>query len=143
RSSASIASLAMLLLLSLRFLAVQVRDMRLHAVKPRFPQCSVLGDPAFRRAQRGRCHLTAPHATNLLGANEPALFQHVEVLQERRHRHGEGPSKLAHGGCPPAQARYDSAPSRVGKSMEDTVEVHGLVSHTTNYSGKTVNVNIT
>src|SRR5262245_15497283 len=123
RSSAGYASLAMLFLLSLRVFAVQVRDVGLHAVEPGFPDCSLLRDPGFRRAQCGRFHLAGPDTADLRGANETAVLQYMEVLQKGGHGHGERLGELADGGRAPAQTRHDRPPSWIGQGVEDAVEV--------------------
>src|SRR5918996_3699592 len=107
--------------------------MGLHAIETAFPDRTLLGEPGLCDAERGRPHLAEPHPTDFLGANEPAAFQDLKVLQERRHRHGERPGELAHGRGPSAQPVYDRPTGRVGQRMEDTVEVDALIRHMPNY----------
>ena len=64
-------------------------------VEALFPAGAPLGDPLLGRPQRARLDAAGAHPSHLLGANQPACFEHVQVLDHRRQRHRERSSELA------------------------------------------------
>ena len=59
----------------------------------------------------------------LVRVTRPGVRQNVEMLHDRRQRHGEGPGKLAYGNVLALiELREQSAPRRVGKRGEGAVE---------------------
>jgi hypothetical protein len=55
--------------------------------------------------QRLRYEPIGAHSADLARADQPALFENVEVLRERGERHVEGARQLAHGGGPGAEGK--------------------------------------
>ena len=82
----------------------------------------MLGDPLLDRAHRRRLETACADAADLLGADQAALLQHVDVLDDGRQRHRERLGELADRGRALAQPGDDRAPARVGEGTEGPVE---------------------
>lgn len=74
---------------------------------------------------------TRPH---LVGTQQTALFQHLQMLQKGRQRHVEGSRQFAHRCRSTAQPFHDKPPGRVCQGVEDFIKMVGLVRHVANYS---------
>ena len=62
-------------------------------------------------------------AAVLLASDEAGVLQHIEVLHDRRQRHGKRPGQFGYrDGLALAQPRKQSAPSWVGQRGESAVE---------------------
>src|SRR5262245_15072524 len=70
-------SLGMLLLL-----ALQGGDVCFHAIEAAFPKHTLLCEPAFSDAQGRWLHFTGSHPPSLHAANEAAVFQYPQMLQQ-------------------------------------------------------------
>src|SRR5262249_31515731 len=66
------------------------------AVEAALPVGAALGDPAPPPAERARLDAARAHPPNLLGADEAARLQHLQVLHNRRQRHWQRSRELAH-----------------------------------------------
>src|SRR5262249_28416805 len=95
---------------------------------------ALLRHPALRRLERLRHEPIGAHAPHLARADEAALFEHVEMLRERRKRHVEGARQLAHGGGTGAEPAQHGAARGIATRGKDPVEVHLLVRHMPNHS---------
>src|ERR1039457_4580842 len=73
------------------------------AVEVALPAGAVRADPLLNVLERFALDPTSAHAANLLRVHEPAIFQHSQVLHDRRERHLEGSGELAHRGRTAAQ----------------------------------------
>ena len=87
---------------------------------------AVLGDPVLDRAHRAGFEPAGADAADLLGTHEPALLEHVEVLQHGRKRHLQWRREFAHGGGAIGEPRDDRAAVAVGQSAERLIELLGL-----------------
>jgi hypothetical protein len=50
------------------------------AIEAPLPEGTPAGDPAFQNRETGRLHAAGAHATLLMGTDEAAPFEHLEML---------------------------------------------------------------
>ena len=98
-------------------------------------------DPVFGGCQPSRVQTTGAHPPGLFRTDQPALFQHLQMLQHRRQRHRQRPGEIADRGRAAAQPLHDRAPARIGQCVEHAVEGGAIVSHMANYSASRADVN--
>jgi len=91
-------------------------------VEAPFPARSSLRDPVLGRPQRRRLDAEGPYPADLLGPDESARFQDLEVLQHARERHGERLGQRADRSGPAAQPLYHEPPGRVRQGLEQEIE---------------------
>jgi len=95
-------------------------------VEPTLPDSSMLGNPVLDRAHRARFEPAGADPADLLGTNEPAALEHVEVLQHGRQRNPQRRRELAHRGGATGQPRDDRAAVAIGQSVKRLIELLGL-----------------
>src|SRR5215207_3919677 len=108
------------------------------AVEATLPARAPCADPSLRGPQRRRLDAAGPYAPNLLGADEAAHLQHLNVLYHRRQRHRQRLGELAHRGRSAAQALDDQHPAGIGQRVKDAIErlmPGALVKHSLKYTG--------
>src|SRR5580704_8599504 len=113
----------------------------LQAVEPLLPDHALAADPVLDGRERDRLQMTGAHTADLFGPDQPARFQNLKMLQDRRQRHGQRLGQLADGGGATAEPLHDGPPGRVRQGMKHTVERGTIVSHRTNYIGSADAVN--
>src|SRR5262245_1075845 len=116
-------------------LGVQFADISFHSVEPRAPERVLPVDPGFRVIERAGQHAAGPHTPDLLATDQPALLQHLQMLQQRGHGHGKRLGDLADRRRAAAQSVDDRAPRRVGQRLEYAIEATAIVRHMPNYNG--------
>jgi hypothetical protein len=99
------------------------------AVEPAFPRRAALDDPAFDHAEWLWLYSAGAHPAVLLGADQSAVLQDVEMLQDRGKGHRERCGQLRHGGRPDQKSVDDGSSCRVGQGGEDPVEVLAMLKH--------------
>src|SRR5215218_7893217 len=108
------------------------------AVEATLPARAPCADPSLRGPQRRRLDAAGPYAPNLLGADEAAHLQHLNVLYHRRQRHRQRLGELAHRGRSAAQALDDQHPAGIGQRVKDAIErlmPGALLKHSLKYTG--------
>jgi mono/diheme cytochrome c family protein len=79
-------------------------------------------DPGRRVLQPAAPQPAGPHAPDLLGRDQPRLFQHADVLLHARQGHAEGLGQLGDRGVRPPELFQHPAPRRVRERGEGGVE---------------------
>jgi hypothetical protein len=87
-----------------------------------------VGEPALRLLQRGGVEPARHGAAALAALDQAGDFEHVEMLEHRRQRHGERLGQRGDGEFRRlAEAGQYGAPRRIGQSGKDAVEMAGLI----------------
>src|SRR5262249_59703666 len=84
-----------------------------------------LGAPALDEADRRRLAPAGAPAAALLGADQAALLEHLQVLDDRRQRDRERPGQLANRGRSSAEPLDDAAAGGGGQRGGDAGERDG------------------
>ena len=94
---------------------------------------SPLRDPLLSHLQCSRVDAAGAHSANLLGPDDSAVLQHLEVLDDRGERYRERSGELADRGRPSRQP-LDNEPSAWDRErMEDPFGLNRLVKHGLKY----------
>src|SRR5580704_13808932 len=80
---------------------LQLQQVVVELIEAALPHSALLRDPALRRPQRLRYKPISAYPPHLSRADEPAPFENVEMLRERRERNVERPRQLARTGKRP------------------------------------------
>jgi len=108
---------------------LQAGEQGVELVEAARPEAALRLQPVLRRGERFRLQPAGAHAARLLGRDEAALLEQLEVLQEARQGHGEGPREVAHGSRPAAERFHHGPAGRVGEGAERVVEAGGCGVH--------------
>jgi len=112
--------------------------MGFHAIEAVLPNRNVLVDPRFGRLKSGGLNLAGSNASNLLGADEPAVLENAHVFKQRWQRQIERLREFAHGFRSVAQTTDDRSPGRVGECGKRPVQIGGILSHLGKYTLKSI-----
>jgi hypothetical protein len=96
------------------------------AVEATLPESAALGEPPFREAQAARVQATGPHAADLLGSYDAALFEDLEVLYDRGQGDAERLRQIADRHGSTAQSLDQGTTSGLGQGVEDAID-RGIV----------------
>jgi len=109
-------------------------------VEALLPGGAPLGDPALRGSQRTGLNGAGANPSHLFRADEPAVFEHVQVLDDRWHRHRQGASEFADGRRSAGQTFDHRPPAGVRERLEQKVDLPvggtigmGLLKHSLKY----------
>lgn len=108
-------------------------EVTIESVESALPELAVARDPGGSFGQRRGLEAAATHPPVLLGLDEAGPLEDVDVLEDRRQRHGERPRELAHGGLGLREPDQDGPARRVGQSPERGVEPALIVNHQVKY----------
>jgi hypothetical protein len=108
-------------------------EVRAQPFEPVLPARAALADPLLGETQGHRLDLACAHAADLLGPDEPARLQHLQVLEHSGQRHGERLRELRHRGRSAREPLDHLAPARVGERTEHAIEGGALVRHVLKY----------
>ena len=87
-----------------------------------------MGEPTLRFLHGGGVEPARHGAAGLATQDQAGAFEHVEMLEHRRQRHGERFRQRRDGKFTRfAQARQHGTPGRVRERREDAVEEMGLI----------------
>src|SRR5919201_6968644 len=73
-----------------------VRQVGPEPVEAPLPTRTTLMDPALGRLERRDLDRAGPNPAGLLGADEAALLEQLQVLEHGRERHRQRPCEIAH-----------------------------------------------
>ncbi len=103
--------------------------MSVELVEPLRPDPPVLLDPAHGRVECLALEVAGTELGTAGPGDEPAAFEHLEVLGDPREGHIEGRGQLVHRGVALRQAGHDRPAGRVRQGGEGGVKlVHALIS---------------
>src|SRR5579859_4012058 len=103
-------------------LPFQVLDNLVQRVEARGPELVVLLDPGHLFGQSARAELAGPHASNLLGGDEPGLLQHADMLLHAREGHVECLGKVRDRTVRASELLQNAAPGGVRERGEGGIE---------------------
>ena len=100
----------------------------MQAVELARPEDLVAGQPGHRLLHGIGVQLAEDGAPGLGAGHQAGLGQHVQMLHDRRQRHGEGAREITdrQGVCL-AETGEQRPPGRIGESLEGTIEGRGLL----------------
>jgi hypothetical protein len=92
------------------------------------PEAFVSPQPGHRLFQRRRCEAANDGAAGFGARDQGRARQHVEMLHDRRQRHGKRTRKIADGSAfPLAQLGDQRAPRRIGERRENVIQIGVLI----------------
>jgi hypothetical protein len=92
------------------------------AVESALPAGAAFGDPPFGESQAARIDAAGPHSTELLGPDDAALFEDLQVLNDCRQRHVERLRQVADRHRSGAQAFNDGSAGWLRQCVEDAID---------------------
>lgn len=101
---------------------------------PALPECSLFTEPLLDGRQFLGLQLASPDAADLVRTNQTRLFEHADVLHERRQRHVERHGEVAHSCFPQAKPLNDGSACGVSERVKRAVECELIVFHLANYT---------
>src|ERR1039458_2916928 len=103
------------------------------SVQAGFPTPASVGDPLFGGGHRRTFDPARARPPDLLGLHEPALLEHLDVLEDSGKGHGQGFCQFTDRSGPQGEAFHHAAPALVGQRLEGPIQVDGLVKHVLEY----------
>ncbi len=94
-----------------------------------FPEAAPCAEPLLSALQGSRGEAHDSNAPDLFRPHKATGLQHMQMLQERRHRHLEGLGQFADGRRAAAQALHHGPTCRISQGTEDGPEVGETVRH--------------
>src|SRR5258708_29644903 len=113
--------------LSLLLLVVVLGEELAETVEAALPLGTPLCDPVLGPAHRRRPHPARPHPPDLLGVDEAALLQHLEMLHDGRQRDRQRRCQLADRGRAAAELLDDLPARPIAERVEHPVDRVALV----------------
>jgi hypothetical protein len=92
------------------------------AIEATLPSGAALGDPVFGGAQRVGSEAEGADAADLLGVDDAAGLEHLEVLDDSGEGHGQRRGELGDGRWAATEAIDERATGGIGESLEDAIE---------------------
>ena len=99
------------------------------AIEATLPERAATGDPALRDGEPRGLHAAGADAADLCRANETAVFEHLQMLDDRCDGDCKRSGEARNGGGAVAQLLDDGATGGVAEGVEDAVDAGGLVKH--------------
>jgi len=103
--------------------SLDVAQVSVELVEPLHPDPPVLLDPAHGRIECLPLEVAGTELGTAGPGDEPAAFEHLEVLGDRREGHVEGRGQLVHRGVTSRQAGHDRPAGRVRQGRESGVKL--------------------
>jgi hypothetical protein len=92
------------------------------AVESSLPEGAALGDPPFGESQAARIHAAGPDPADLLGLDDAALFQDLEVLNDCRQGQIERLGQVTDRHGSDAQPLHDGSARGFRQCVEDSID---------------------
>ena len=97
--------------------------MLLALVEARFPNATLLLEPALRRVKRVGTQLARANAANLAGGDHLTHLKHADMFHEAWQGHLMAPRKIANAGWAGGKLRDDCAAGAIRQGMKDAIKV--------------------
>src|SRR4051812_44511344 len=111
-------------------LPFQFLDNLVQLAEARLPELAVPRDPRRLFIQSARTQLAGPHATDLLGGDQPGLLQDADVLLHAREGHVELPGQVRDRSVSTSELLQDSASRDIRERGERGIEaVSQILNH--------------
>lgn len=99
------------------------------AVEAALPLRPMLSDPPLRTLQPPRLEAAGADPTDLLGPDDTAVLEDLDVLHDGRERHREGGSELADRNWSAAQLLNHRSASGVSQRPEGVIQLRRAMHH--------------
>jgi hypothetical protein len=99
------------------------------AIEATLPERAATGNPAFGYGEACRFHVAGADAADFFRADEAAVFENLEMLDNRGNGDGKRSGEAGDGGRSIAELLDDGAAGGVAEGMEDATDAGSLVKH--------------
>lgn len=111
------------------------------AVQATLPKDPTPRDPSLGRSQAIWMDTARTHTPHFLARYDSAFLEHLEMLDHRGQRHGEGRRELTHRSRPRREALYHGPSCGIGERVEHPIERCLMVKHLLNHTRPDLIVN--